>query len=82
MSLAIQGSGVSSGIAIGPVHILRRNTLEIIEYNIPAELIEEEIKRYQYALETAKQQLRDLRCNIPASTPQDITEFIDTHLLM
>ena len=82
MSLAIQGSGVSSGIAIGPVHILRRNTLEIIEYSIPVELIEEEISRYQYALETAKQQLQDLRSNIPASTPEDITEFIDTHLLM
>ncbi len=82
MSLAIQGSGVSSGIAIGPVHILQRNTLEILEYTIPAELIDEEIKRYQYALEVAKQQLRDLRNSIPSSTPPDITEFIDTHLLM
>lgn len=82
MSLAIQGSGVSSGIAIGPVHILRRSALEIIEYNIPAHLIDEEIQRYQQALDTAKQHLRDLRSNIPASTPPDITEFIDTHLLM
>lgn len=82
MSLAIQGSGVSSGIAIGPVHILQRNTLEIIEYTLPPELIEEEVQRYQSALNTAQQQLRELRSNIPASTPEDITEFIDTHLLM
>ena len=82
MSLAIQGSGVSSGIAIGPVHILRRNTLEISEYHLAAEDIEEEINRYQSALNTAAQQLRDLRNNIPDSTPEDITEFIDTHLLM
>jgi phosphotransferase system enzyme I (PtsI) len=82
MSLAIQGSGVSSGIAIGPVHILRRNTLEIIEYSLPPHLIDEEIERYQNALATAQQQLRNLRECIPDSTPEDISDFIDTHLLM
>ncbi|MFO7602947.1 MAG: phosphoenolpyruvate--protein phosphotransferase [Gammaproteobacteria bacterium] len=82
MSLAIQGSGVSSGIAIGPVRILRRNSVEILKYNIPAALIDEEIARYESALAQASQQLRDLRNNIPANTPDDITDFIDTHLLM
>lgn len=82
MSLAIQGSGVSSGIAIGPVHILRRNTLEIIEYTIAPEDIDKEVHRYKSALDSAQKQLSELRSNIPVSTAEDIIEFIDTHLLM
>lgn len=82
MTLALQGTGVSSGIAIGPVHIVRRDALEVIEYSLQAEHIENEIERFQTALDTTKQHLKHIRDQIPAHTRNDIASFIDTHLLM
>lgn len=82
MTLTLQGTGVSNGVAIGPVHIIRRDSLEILEYVLPKNTIEEEVVRFERALEYVKQQLRLLRDNIPAATESDISAFIDTHLLM
>lgn len=82
MTLALQGTGVSSGIAIGPVHIVRRDALEIIEYSLQAEHIENEIERFQAAVNTTKQHLEHIRDQIPPQTRHDIASFIDTHLLM
>ncbi len=82
MSLSIQGTGVSSGIAIGPIHKLQRDTLEIIKYAIPEEIIEDEIERFQRALHITRLQLNQIRDQIPDETQSDIIAFIDTHLLM
>jgi len=82
MTLALQGTGVSSGIAIGPVHIMRRDALEIIEYTLEEERIEDEIQRFLGALDLTKQQLQHIRDQIPSHTRSDIISFIDTHLLM
>ena len=82
MTLALQGTGVSSGIAIGPVHIMRRDALEIIEYTLEEERIEDEIQRFLGALDLTKQHLQHIREQIPVHTRSDIVSFIDTHLLM
>lgn len=80
--IRLQGMGVSRGIAIGKVHILERNQLEITEYSIDEDKIEREIHRFRNALALARQQLRAIRDHIPRSTAADIAAFIDTHLLM
>lgn len=82
MTLALQGTGASNGIAIGPVHIMRRDTIEIIEYTLEEERIEDEIRRFLSALELTRQHLQRIREQIPAHTRSDIVSFIDTHLLM
>ena len=82
MSLLIAGIGVSREIAIGHAHILHRGELEVLEYAIPAPLIEDEISRFRNALEGARRQLREIRGRIPPQTRADIAAFIDTHLLM
>jgi phosphotransferase system enzyme I (PtsI) len=82
MSLALSGIGVSRGVAIGKAHIILRGSLEVLESAIPAELIEDEIARFLRAVDTARQQLEDLRGRIPQTTRADIAAFIDTHLLM
>jgi phosphotransferase system enzyme I (PtsI) len=74
--------GVSRGVAIGNVHIIHRDQLEIVEYQIAKPGVEAEIKRLQDAVTQAKQQLRAIRDHIPDSTNVDIAAFIDTHLLM
>ena len=82
MTIALHGVGVSRGIAIGKVHIVKRDQLDIREYSIKQHLIDDEIKRFENAVTNARQQLRAIREHIPESTSADIEEFIDTHLLM
>jgi len=82
MSIALSGTGVSRGIAIGKAHILQRGQLEIPEYVVPKKFIQDEIDRLKSALLTARTQLRAIRKHIPVNTPADIGSFIDAHLLM
>jgi phosphotransferase system enzyme I (PtsI) len=82
MTIALHGVGVSRGIAIGKVHVVKRDQLDIREYSIKKPRLDDEIKRFENALANARQQLRAIRKHIPASTSADIEAFIDTHLLM
>lgn len=82
MTVALHGTGVSRGIAIGNVHIIERDQLEIVEYQVTGDALVSEVSRLQDAVTRAKQQLRAIRDHIPRSTSADIAAFIDTHLLM
>lgn len=82
MTIALHGLGVSRGIAVGKVHIIERDQLDIPEYRIAEKDIDNEIARLQDAVIGAKQQLRAIKKQIPADTSADIAGFIDTHLLM
>ena len=82
MTIALHGMGVSRGIAIGKVHIVKRDQLDIHEYSIKKHRIVDEIKRFESALTHSRQQLRAIRDHIPETTSVDIEAFIDTHLLM
>ncbi|MCP5143140.1 MAG: phosphoenolpyruvate--protein phosphotransferase [Chromatiales bacterium] len=80
MTLALHGIGVSAGIASGPVHVLHRELPEVPYYPIAANAIDTEVTRYRLAVDLARTQLRAV--GLPAGTPSDIAEFIETHLLM
>jgi len=82
MTLTIAGTGISRGIAIGRAQRLDDGELEVYEAVIPKELIEDEVARFRRAVRTARQQLKAIRNSIPETTSADITDFIDTHLLM
>ena len=82
MSISISGTGISRGIAIGKVYRLEHGEVEVYEAAIPRELIEEEVNRFERAVATARRQLKAIRNSIPETTRADITDFIDTHLLM
>ena len=78
----LNGIGVSKGIAIGQAHVLYREQTEVIEYTIGKHQVQHEIARFQLARDTAQQQLKDIKQKISADVAEDITQFIDTHLLM
>lgn len=82
MTISLQGVSVSRGIAIGPVHIIQHDQINVREYNIQSTELEDEISRFNDAIANARQQLRAIRDHIPDSTSVDISAFIDTHLLM
>ncbi|MBI3774305.1 MAG: phosphoenolpyruvate--protein phosphotransferase [Gammaproteobacteria bacterium] len=82
MALALQGISVSKGYAVGKARVLRRERLEIPQYEIDAAQVHHEAERYRSAVDYALEQLRAIRQQIPKHTPPDIAAFIDTHLLM
>ncbi|HHO67633.1 MAG TPA: phosphoenolpyruvate--protein phosphotransferase [Gammaproteobacteria bacterium] len=82
MSISLSGIGVSRGIAVGHAHWLERGVTEVLEASIPEAFIEDEVARFRRAVRLARQQLKDIRHAIPETTRADITDFIDTHLLM
>ncbi|MEE9492099.1 MAG: phosphoenolpyruvate--protein phosphotransferase [Gammaproteobacteria bacterium] len=82
MSNKKSGHGVSPGIAIGHAWRIEHDLTEIFEVSIAQDQIEDEVSRFRRAVRMARQQLRDIRNNIPDSTRADVTDFIDTHLLM
>ncbi len=82
MSLWLSGIGVSRGIGIGRVQRLHGGDLEIPEYTLQPADIEHEVTRFFGAQRRAKEQLRQIRGQIPGGAPGEIAAFIDTHLLM
>ena len=84
MTVAICGIGVTGGVstAIGKAILLAGDELHIEPAVVPANAVEAEVTRFRQAVATAVQQLHDLRHQIPQSTPRDILEFVDAHLLM
>ena len=82
MTISLQGVSVSRGIAIGQVHIIQHDQLDVREYSIRNTQLTRELSRFNDAIANARQQLRAIRDHIPASTSVDISAFIDTHLLM
>ena len=82
MTLALHGNGISRGIALGTVHVVHRNALDIVEYPVDESALPAEEARLAEAVRQARQGLREMRDRIPANTPADISAFIDTHLLM
>lgn len=82
MSLTLHGIGVSKGIAIGKVRIIKHEPVEITEYCLPNYALEEEIARFENAIAMARQQLQHVRDKVPKDATVDIAAFIDAHLLM
>lgn len=82
MTISLHGVSVSRGIAIGSVHIIQHDQLDVREYSIRSGQLQDEVSRFNDAIANARQQLRAIRDHIPSSTSVDISAFIDTHLLM
>ena len=81
-SFTLHGVGVSSGIAIGHAHLISNALLEVMHYQLPKHLIDDEIKRFSQAIETVKQDLQQINNGLRKNAPAEISAFIGTHLMM
>ena len=82
MSLTLTGHAVAPGVAIGRVHLAESNELEIGEYRIEQQDVENEIKRYRNAVDTAREQLLELTARIDPEAAAPAVEIIQSHVLM
>lgn len=84
MTIAFQGIGVvaARSVAIGPAFILGQGLRTATQATIARDQIGAELDRLNEAVAAARRSLKAVREQIPPSTPANIAEFIDTHLLM
>ncbi|MSP86851.1 MAG: phosphoenolpyruvate--protein phosphotransferase [Methylotenera sp.] len=82
ISFCIHGVGVSGGIAIGHAHLVSNALLEVVHYQLPKHLIDDEIKRFSSAITAVKQDLEKINSNLRKNAPAELAAFIGTHLMM
>jgi len=76
MSFTLHGIAVSSGIAIGHAHLVSHTSLEVAHYVLPKKFIDEEIARFDAALQTTRNELSVLRGNRPTGFTGPPTLFL------
>ncbi len=78
----MHGIPVSGGIAIGHAHLVSHARLEVAHYAVPAPQIDEEVARFDMALQTVRAELEELRTQIPLNAPQEFDAFLNLHLMI
>ncbi len=82
MSFTLHGIPVSGGIAIGHAHLLSNTALEVAHYVLPKHLLQEEVARFDAALERTRQELTGLRDYRPQQAAAEFDAFLDLHLMI
>ena len=78
----MHGIPVSGGIAIGYAHLVSHARLEVAHYDVPPEQIAGELARFDAALKTVRDELEELRAQIPPNAPQEFDAFLSLHLMI
>lgn len=81
-SFSMHGVGVSSGIAIGHAHLISHALLEVVHFKIKVSAVDDEIARFERAITLVKQDLEQLKSQLPKNAPAELGAFINTHLAM
>jgi phosphotransferase system enzyme I (PtsI) len=82
VSFTLHGIGASTGIAIGRAHLASPSRVEVAHYVLPENQIDSELERFAAAVEQTREELRNLRSQIPTHAPAELPAFLDMHLLI
>ena len=82
MSFSLHGIPVSGGIAIGYAHLISHAQLEAAHYRVPQHQLADEVKRFDSAVDSVRQELTRLRKTVPKTAPAEFVGFIDVHLMI
>ena len=82
MSFTLHGIAVSSGIAIGHAHLVSHTSLEVAHYVLPGHFIDEEIARFDAALQATRKEFSSLRSNRPTHAVAEFDAFLELHQMI
>jgi len=77
-----QGTAVSPGIAVAPIHVVARGLAAPEVYEIVEKDIDAEKERFRRALKITKQQLAELRYHIEKLSGEDEGKIFEAHLMI
>ncbi len=80
--LSLQGIGVSSGVATGPVFLLTTEEDRVVERTITEGEIAREIARFEEALIATRRQLHEIQRQVSEAVGQESASIFDAHLLV
>lgn len=78
----LQGIGVSSGVATGPVFLLTTEEDRVVERAISEVEIAREIARFEEALISTRRQLHEIQRQVSEAIGQESASIFDAHLLV
>ncbi len=82
MNFVLHGHAVSGGITVGYAHLVSTARLEVAHYEVADDAIEAEVARFDRAMQTAQDELQELKAHIPADSPAEFSAFLDLHRMI
>jgi phosphoenolpyruvate-protein phosphotransferase (PTS system enzyme I) len=82
MNFVLHGHAVSGGITVGYAHLVSTARLEVAHYEVPADAVDAEVKRFDRAMKAAQDELYELKAHIPADAPPEFAAFLDLHRMI
>ncbi len=83
VSFALNGVGVSGGIAIGRAQLVSHATLEVAHYTIPVAKVDAEIARFSNAVKEVQRELESLHAAMTGGdAPGEFGAFLDVHWMI
>ena len=83
VSFALNGVGVSGGIAIGRAQLVSHATLEVAHYAIAPARIDAEIARFAHAVDEVQRELESLRAGaVGVDGPSEFGPFLRVHSMI
>src|SRR5438309_204021 len=80
--IRFQGAGVSPGIALGAIHVVRDDLDDVARYRIEPAQIANEIRRFEAALIQTRTQILEMQQKIAESIGAKDAGIFDAHLLV
>jgi phosphoenolpyruvate-protein phosphotransferase (PTS system enzyme I) len=80
MPFSIHGLGVSAGIAIGRAHLMSHASLEVSHYDISEADVDNEVGRFQRAVEVVRGELEGLTLDLKDTS--ELGAFVHVHLML
>ncbi|MEE2900931.1 MAG: phosphoenolpyruvate--protein phosphotransferase [Myxococcota bacterium] len=77
-----KGLGVCSGIAFGKVHLVDRRRVAVPRYHLDVSKIEEELSRFERAIEISEQQLKEIKERAHRSDLKEVEMLLDAHTMV
>ncbi|MGH8741341.1 MAG: phosphoenolpyruvate--protein phosphotransferase [Burkholderiales bacterium] len=82
MNFVLHGHAVSSGITVGYAHLVTTARLEVAHYEIGADAVGAEVRRFEAGLRKAREELEALKAHIPADSPPEFAAFLNLHRMI
>lgn len=82
MNFVLHGHAVSTGITVGYAHLVATARLEVAHYEIAPDAVDDEIARFDHAMQAAQHELQELKSHIAADAPKEFAAFLDLHRMI
>lgn len=82
MSFQVFGLPVSRGVAIGRAVLVASSRIDVAHYFIDEAQVEAEIERLRAARDEVADELQNLKRDLPADAPGELSALLDVHLLL